>query len=160
MKKVILVGLLVAGSSLFAQQVGRNGPERMAVHEDVRQPHHHKKFLDNLTPEQAANLKTKRMVLDLELSDEQEKKVFKLNEERIIQKRKRAEDAKDRRDAEKQLNDAEVYERLMQNLNSDIAYQGAMRDILKEGQYELWKEKWNRRKARIQKKRRSYRAKK
>ncbi|MCX2717989.1 hypothetical protein [Lentiprolixibacter aurantiacus] len=125
MKKLILTLALLTGVLLSAQEM---------------RPRMHKQKHSDLTAEQMAVLKTKRMALALDLTDSQQRQVQKLNlEQQELRKSRRAE-MKARREGndEKPVSTEERYEHELDRLNSMIAFKAQMKSILNQSQYEKW----------------------
>ncbi len=123
MKKVFLICLLIAGTTLYAQPP--RGGER-GHHGDK------KELMKDLTPQQRAELKTKRMVLALDLSEAQQKEIMKLNLE-IAEKRE-----KNKPDPEKKekMTSDDLFERASAQLDEKIATKKRLKEILTEEQFE------------------------
>lgn len=108
MKKIILASLMFVSLSTFAQKEM------------------------NLTPEQSAELRTKEMTLKLDLTEQQERKVYAINKE-IAEKRSEM-----RKVDRKALSDDERYEMRLARLDEMIGVKKEMKTILNEQQYEKW----------------------
>ena len=92
-----------------------------------------------LTPEQVAELQTKKMTLGLELTEAQQKEVYNLKKDQaIIRESKRKEMMALREKGEKPIN-KNSFERRNSRLDAQLAHQKEMKNILNEGQYETWK---------------------
>ncbi len=91
----------------------------------------------NLTPEQSATLRVKEMTLQLELTDKQQKTVFKLCEQQAVKR------VAMRKVSKEDLTDEQRYEMKLNRLDSQIAHQNEMKEILNEKQFEQWKEMRN-----------------
>ncbi len=130
MKKIILI-LLVLVSFIGVSQ----------EHKPTR------KQVVDMTPEQMATLKTKKMTLALDLTDKQYNDVYTVNLEHAkIRKAKMAERKAIRDSGEKEEPTAELlYARKNEKLDNMIAHKRKMKNILSEEQYKKW-EKMHRRK--------------
>lgn len=107
-----------------------------------------------LTPEQRVELQVKKMTLDLDLNDKQQKDVKAL----LTAQHKKMEEAKAKRQAAKTENkkptNEERYAMKSKMLDEQIAFKADMKKILTEKQMEKWEEqKAERRENRMQRKR-------
>lgn len=93
-----------------------------------------KGFLSELSVEQKATLQTKHIDLAVNLSKQQYEEVLALNINAI----KNHEANAQTKNQKKQLSAEERYELMLQRLEKRKAYQLAMREILDNGQYEVW----------------------
>jgi len=130
MKKVIFAILVLAGLAVQAQDRG-NKPHR--GDNDRREA------MADLTPQQRADLHTKRMVLDLDLTEAQAKKVQQLNESL---ENKREEKRLDK-EARKELTSEERYARQKERLDTEIEFKRSMKEILSEEQYAKFEKRHN-----------------
>ncbi len=120
MKKLILVFLL--STSLVA--IGQNEKRKM-------------KFDEEFTPEQQAILKTKKMALALDLNESQQNEVLKLT-------KKWSQEKASTKAAYKSLNKEEMsadqkFEMMNKALDTKLAHQVEIKNILNKDQYELWR---------------------
>ncbi|WBL21933.1 hypothetical protein [Zunongwangia sp. HRR-M8] len=125
MKRLCFVMMMLVAVSSFAQQKkDRTKPmkERLGM---------------NMTAEEKAILKSKRLALDLDLTEHQQKEFQKLYTERAKDRAKMHEEMKDA--AEDGKLKEEAFERMNARLDKEIAFQQAMLEILSKEQYELWK---------------------
>ena len=97
----------------------------------------------DLTPQQRADLQTKRMVLQLELTEAQQKEIEKLNQAREIDR------AKNRLTEEERsaLSQEQRFTHKNAQLDAQIAYEREVKKILSDEQFEKFK-KMRRHKAR------------
>lgn len=107
-----------------------------------------------LTPEQRVELQVKKMTLDLDLNDKQQKDVKAL----LTAQHKKMEEAKAKRQATKTENkkptSEERYAMKSKMLDEQIAFKADMKKILTEKQMEKWEEqKAERRENRMERKR-------
>jgi hypothetical protein len=124
MKNLILTMALLLSLTAIAQSGKRDHERQRAAHD--------------MTAEQLATLKTKKMALALELTSKQQQEVLKINlEEAEFRKSKMAE-RKEKGEREKLTTD-EKFE--MQNaiLDRKIAQQEKLKEILTDEQFDLWK---------------------
>ena len=135
MKKLVLIAL-----AFMAIQVTAQERHRESRHNENKERAH--KFQD-LTPEEAATLQTKKMTLYLDLTEAQQVKVHALNLENAMMR-------KAKMDARKAMKEEDSYEKpskeerlKMKNerLDNQIARKQKMKDILNTDQYEKWSAK-------------------
>ena len=88
----------------------------------------------NFTPEQMAELKTKKMTLQLDLNESQQREIKQLNLE-IAKERK---EMKVNREKRKELTQNERYEMKNKMLDKKIALKNKMKQILDEEQFAKW----------------------
>lgn len=124
MKKVIVVLLCLVGMTAMAQ----NGEKQ------------HRNAKKDMTPEQMATLKTKKMTLALDLSDAQQKRIQSLNLENAKNRKAKREKRKaERGDNEfKKPTSDERYAMMNERLNRMIAVKAEMKDVLSAEQYATW----------------------
>lgn len=144
MKKVLMICLLIAGTTLYAQSP--RGEER-GHHGDK------KEMMKDLSPQQRAELKTKRMALALDLSTAQRAEVMKLNLE-IAEKRDKNKLNHENRE---KLSSDEKFTRASAHLDEKIATKKRLQEILTEEQFEKFEKSHHKR---DREKRRSMRGKK
>jgi len=134
MKKWLGILLICVGLSASAQHQRGRGEHRIGPgHEQVAQ----------LTAEQIADLQTKRATLALELNSQQAEKIYTLNLEqarKLKQRHAERETLKKKGKAQGAGDTDGWYERQAQHLDEQIAYQQAMKDILSEEQFTLFRE--------------------
>lgn len=134
MKKLALAVIAIIGLTVQAQD------KKMARQE--------------LTPEQRVELQVKKMTLDLDLNDKQQKEVKVL----LTAQHKKMEEAKAKRKAAKAENrkptSEERYAMKNKMLDEQIAFKADMKKILTEKQMEKWEEqKADRQENRMERKR-------
>ena len=98
-----------------------------------------KSFIQDLTPEEAAALKTKKMTLHLDLTASQQSKINKLNLE-IAKERslKRAEREKNKGQEKAKPSKEERLSKMNSRLDKKIEMKKRFKEILSEEQYEKW----------------------
>ena len=132
MKKLILAIALVATTLTFAQDRKARG--------------------EKLTPEQQTELQVKRMTLELDLDEKQQKEIKTiLVEQRKKRETKLAEMKAKKEKGEKPTAD-ERFAMKNEMLDNQIAMKARMKKILKPEQFTKWEEKQADRKERIEKK--------
>ena len=108
--------------------------------------------MNNMTPDQVAELQTKKMTLDLDLSKDQQKKVYNLNKQIAFQRDARRKEMLAKREKGVKLTDDEKYQRKNQRLDAQIAHQNQLKKILNEKQFETWKKNNEKRRQHLNKK--------
>ncbi len=129
MKNLILTMALLLSLTAIAQPGKRDHERQRAAHD--------------MTAEQLATLKTKKMALALELTSKQQEEVLKINLEEAEFRKAKMTERKEKGEHEK-LSTNEKFE--MQNaiLDRKIAQQEKLKEILTDEQFELWKKARNR----------------
>ncbi|MAP54526.1 MAG: hypothetical protein CL605_06440 [Altibacter sp.] len=93
-----------------------------------------KQKMKDLTPEQAADLETKKLTLALDLSEAQQKEVKVLALEKAKKRKERSSGRQDRAE----MTATEMYERKAKMMEERIEHKLKMKKILTEAQYEKW----------------------
>ncbi|MDN3596358.1 hypothetical protein [Zunongwangia endophytica] len=125
MKKLCFLMMMLVSISSFAQQ------------KESRRKQMKERAAMNMTAEEKAILKSKRLTLDLDLTEHQQKEFQKLYVNHAEEKHELKED---RKEAAKNSNLREQsFEQMNARLDREIAFQQAMLEILSKEQYELWK---------------------
>ena len=136
MKKVLMTCLLLVSISLQAQPPGQGRNEhRNAVREKMIE----------LSPQQRAELKTKKMVLELDLTIEQQLEIQKLN----LEIESAREKMKPQKKKLEEISADDFFDRKSKMLDEKIAVKKRLQSILTEEQFEKF-QKSRRRKAREQ----------
>ncbi|MDO6473577.1 hypothetical protein [Maribacter sp. 1_MG-2023] len=124
MKKIIMAILVMATISATAQDHNMKGKRG-----DMK----------DLSPEQVATLKTKKMTLALDLNESQQAKVKTiLTEDATARKAKMEERKANKEDGKKVLTTDEKYAMQNERLDHQIARKEQMKSILNTDQYEKW----------------------
>ena len=128
MTKTIVAVTLLIGTMAFAQRDGHRR-QRGEFHQD-------------LTVEQLATLKTKKMTLALELNEKQQKAIFEFNVANAQFRKEKMEEKKSKReDGERSRPTAEErYAMANDRLDRQIAQQQELKKILTDDQFDQWKE--------------------
>ncbi len=118
---------LLAGLTGFAQRHGHERHRGVAVKE--------------MTPEQVATLKTKKMALALDLTAEQQQKVKAIHLENAELRKNKIEERKDKKEQgeRKKLTADERFAIENARLDRQLAQQAKMKEILTDAQYLQWK---------------------
>jgi len=96
-------------------------------------------FMEDFSPEQIANLKTKRMVLQLDLTADQTDKVNNLNLVFSKAFKENMEEMKEKKGKGKPSSENR-YLMMIGKLNDRIAYRDNLKEILNKEQLEKWEE--------------------
>lgn len=94
---------------------------------------------NNFTPEQYAELQTKRLTLALELTSAQQKQVLEINKKRAVELKKNRESILANRESGRTISSDERYKMMNNRLDQTIAMQNSLKKILNTDQYEQWK---------------------
>jgi protein CpxP len=124
MKKLMIIALAFVTTIGFSQDRERNQEMRQKMQQERQ----------SLTPEQRAEINTKRLTIQLDLTEAQQKEVFELqlaNAKHLAEKREEIQN-----NAEK----SGVYERANFKLDMQKDIHDKMKLILTESQYTIWKE--------------------
>ena len=129
MKKVniVLTLALLLSTLAIAQREGRRG--------------HHGGYHNDLTVEQLATLKTKKMTLALDLSEKQQQQIMELNLANTEFKKSKMEERKVKKESgeAKKPSAQERYAKENERLDRMIAQQEKLKKILSDEQYKVWK---------------------
>lgn len=127
MKKLVLITL-----ALLAIQVGAQEPKRDG----------HKKgqAMKNLSAEEIANLKTKKMTLHLDLNESQQKEIYDLNLASATKRKAHMESRKAKKESGEAQKPTKEERLKMANakLDHQIAMKAKMKDILNDEQFAKW----------------------
>lgn len=93
----------------------------------------------DFTPEQMAVIKTKKMALHLDLSQDQQDRLLKVNQSWAEKRAQQREKFKAQQGQEKPDADTR-YAMQVQMLDNQMAYQNELKKILNKEQFELWRE--------------------
>ena len=94
---------------------------------------------NQFTPEQQAILKTKEMVLQLDLNKFQENQILALNEKRSENRQKIMESHRAIKQGDQQLSSDEKFKMKNEMLDAQIKYQSEIKKILEVKQFEEWR---------------------
>lgn len=123
MKKVLLITLILIGFTVQAQERGE-GPrkEKNEMREKMR----------DLTPQQRAALKSKKMALHLDLNESQQKQVEAL----VVKQEEKRDAMRSQREEKKELTKDEAFVLKSKMLDEQIEFKKEMKSILNEDQFE------------------------
>ncbi len=126
MKKVICIVALFVGFLGMAQE--------------GKQHHQKERLLKELSVEQLATLRTKKMALALDLDQQQFDQVMQMQVENVaFHKAKAAERAENKED-QKRPTAQERYQRVNERLDRQLAQEQQLKELLTQEQYALWKQ--------------------
>ena len=126
--------------------INTQAQERERKHQDGER----KQFMKDLTPEEAAKLKTKKMTLHLDLTEAQQREIMTMNLEMAQERKaKRAEREKGKERAK--LSKSERLSKMNSHLDKKIAAKKKMKSILNEQQFEKWEKSHNQRSRKMKK---------
>ena len=121
------------------------GVQAQEPEEDERGPRHHRRMMRNhhnpfkdMTPEQTAEIKAKKLTLALDLSDSQQKKVQSLIEDETARIQAKHEERKELREKEEKPSANERHANMVAGLDERIEFKRKMKDVLDDEQYLKW----------------------
>jgi periplasmic protein CpxP/Spy len=123
MKKLIVLALLIAGTTMIAQERNRKGPENK---------------MEQFTPEQRSQLMLKKMTLDLDLTDAQQKDMSALITDKMAKIEAHKTEMKAMKEKGVQPTNDEKFAMAMKRLDEQIATKKSMQKILNAKQFERW----------------------
>ena len=138
MKKVIGILVLVFVFSLTANAQRQNQGQRKGMKADY-------------TPEQMATLHAKKMTLHLDLSDSQQRQVYKLVKDNAVERKAMREEMQKLRNSDEKLDSNQRFALESKRIDKQIAHKAEMKKILDKDQFEKW-EKFQPMKKRMTKK--------
>jgi len=127
--KNLFVILLLSVSFMMTAQNPKKG--KMEARKEMRENR------SDYSPQQIAELQTKKMTLELDLSEKQQKDVNAINVEIATKRKALAENRKDK----KELTDTEKFELRSKMLDEKITLKTKMKNILNDDQYARWEKK-------------------
>jgi len=96
-----------------------------------------------LTPDQTAELQTKKMTLQLELTEKQQQQILEINKRNAIERKLHMEEHRSLREKDEKPSNDELAKIKSSRLDKQIAHQKEMKKILNEKQFETWKNSRN-----------------
>lgn len=124
MKKLLIIALALATTAGFSQ----DREKKQEMHQKMKQEK------QDLTPQQRAELNTKRLALHFDLTETQQKEIQKLHLEMAN------EHAEKRAEFQNNSEEAGYYQKTNARLEKRKDYQDKMKTILTESQYNKWRE--------------------
>ena len=130
MKKLIIIAIALVSLQGIAQGERKERPNNQE----------RTQRMDNLTPDEAANLQTKKMTLHLDLNDKQQKEIYKLNLENATKRQEMKAAYKAKKDSGEMQKPSKEQRLAMQNakLDHQIAMKAKMKTILNADQFSKW----------------------
>jgi len=121
MKKVFILCMVLLSFTMIAQ--GNRSEKNGWKNND-----------SNMTPEQMADLKTKKMTLLLDLNENQQKEMNKIHLKNSIKRKEMLQNRKNKNE----LTDDERYQIRANSLDDKIALKKEVKSILNKDQYDKW----------------------
>lgn len=131
MKKIIVAVLLLCTVQMNAQDQDR-------FQKMDKERKEFRKAMKDMTPEQIAELRTKKMTLALDLSDAQQQQVFALNTRMAKEKKQKMKARQLAKESKKEFTSDEKFAMMNERLDAQIAYKKDIKQILNKEQYERW----------------------
>ncbi|EWH12595.1 hypothetical protein KLA_13876 [Cellulophaga geojensis KL-A] len=157
MKKITFVMVLMLSvltiSAQESKENSKDAKHKMHKRKDGKRAMHR---MAKFTPEQMAILQTKKMTLALDLSEDQQSKIEKLNLENAKFFKEKMEERKAKKEADKKLTSEERFAMENEKLDHQIAQKKALEKILSKDQYTQWS-KMHKRKSHSPEKRKMHR---
>lgn len=125
MKKIVMIALVLIGTNVFAQPC----PDYAKDHGRAM-----KEKMRDLTPEQRAALKTKQMVLDLDLTAAQQTEILKANEDFEV----KMNALRKERESGTELSKDDLFAMKSQKLDNEINLKSQVKSILTKDQLAKW----------------------
>ena len=105
----------------------------------------HKQERSKYTPEQEAVLKTKKMALQLDLSEDQQDKLIAVNKRWSETRAKKRDEFRSQYEGEERPDSDARFKHQSEMLDDQIAYHKEVERILNKEQYAMWKEQQEKR---------------
>lgn len=123
MKKLFIMALLLVGTTIIAQERNKR-PQRIGM--------------EQFTPEQQSQLMLKKMTLELDLNDSQQKEMSAVISDKIAKKEAHKAEMKAMKEKGVRPTNDERFAKQMKMLDEQIATQKRMEKILNAKQFEKW----------------------
>ncbi|MBT8260915.1 MAG: hypothetical protein KJN82_06350 [Bacteroidia bacterium] len=139
MKKLLLIALALFTLNATAQQ--QKQEKRQEERKERKEKSKRMQRFADFTPEEMAQLKTKKMTLDLDLTEAQQKDLYKFNLKEAQERKQMMEERKKAKEQGEKGNKPSKDERFkMANnkLDRQIAHKKEMKRILNDSQFEKW----------------------
>ncbi|HEY6143434.1 MAG TPA: hypothetical protein VIV55_08490 [Flavobacterium sp.] len=124
MKKLIVLALLMVGTTIIAQEKTRK--------------QHHRNETEQFTPEQRSQLMVKKMTLELDLNESQQKEIATLLSEKMAKKEAHKTEMKGMKEKGIKPTSDERFAMKSKKLDEQIATKKRMEKILNTKQFEKW----------------------
>ena len=130
MKKLIVIAIALVSMQGIAQGERKERPNNQE----------RSQRMNDLTPEEAATLQTKKMTLHLDLNEKQQKDLYKINLENATKHKEMRETFKAKKESEPMEKPSKEERLKMMNakLDHQIAMKARMKTILNAEQYAKW----------------------
>ena len=92
----------------------------------------------DFTVEQMAELQTKKMTLQLDLSEQQQQQILEINKRKAADRKQKMEVRKVAKEADKKPTSDEIFKMKNEKMDKMIAHKAEMKNILNETQFETW----------------------
>ena len=138
MKRIIAVILLM---TVFHIQAQEGQQDRRDERKSPRG-----QMMQDMSAEELATLKTKRMTLDLNLSESQKKDIYDINLKAAQEKKAKFAEREARKNDENREKPSkdEIYQNMNDRLDQQIAHKQSMRQILDDDQFKRWEKQGKR----------------
>lgn len=132
MKKIILIALALVTIQVSAQDKGPENRKGNKMEKGQR--------MSDFTPEEMAQLQTKKMTLDLDLTEAQQKKIEKINLENAKERKEKMEarQAKKKDGTGEKPSKEERLAMMNERLDKQMEIKQKMKQILNAEQFEKW----------------------
>jgi protein CpxP len=132
MKRLLVIAIALISIQGIAQEARKERPNKQERSQKM----------NDLTPEEAATLQTKKMVLHLDLNEKQQKDIYQLNVENASQRKAMMETRKANKESGSMEKPSKEERLKMMNtkLDHQIAMKAKMKTILNAEQYSKWEE--------------------
>ena len=131
MKKVIALAILFVGMTNFAQE---------------RKVNPRKERMEQFTPAQRSQLMAKKMTLELDLNEQQQKELTQIINEAETSKDAIRAQSKSNNTLEKEKRTSEIFARKIKILDEQIVFKTKLKKILTEAQFKKWESNMEHRK--------------
>lgn len=130
MKRLLVIAIALISIQGIAQEERKERPNKQERAQKM----------NDLTPEEAATLQTKKMVLHLDLNEKQQKDIYQLNVENASQRKAMMETRKANKESGSMEKPSKEERLKMMNakLDHQIAMKAKMKTILNAEQYSKW----------------------
>ncbi|MDH5413986.1 MAG: DUF4890 domain-containing protein [Flavobacteriaceae bacterium] len=122
MKKLLIMSAMVI---VTAASFSQEQPKRGRQHE--------------MSPEQQAELQTKKMTLELELTEKQQEQILAINKKNALERKQLMEKHRAARVKGDKLSSEDAFQMKKERLDKQIAHHKELKKILNEKQFEKWK---------------------
>jgi len=130
MKRLIVLTAIIISSVTFGQE---KHSEKREQHKKGRM-----EMMKDLSPEQMATLRTKKMTLALDLSNSQQDKIYAINLDTAKKRKHKMEAQKNTKGEKPKLSSDEKYNLINTRLDEKIVLKNKVKSILNEEQFLKW----------------------